>query len=69
MRRLRISRARDFTEWHDPAFQMAVTERMRRRAQAAGRRFATGTEGFAWLAETEHDGNGNSKRNSRTVGN
>jgi DNA repair photolyase len=46
----RISRVGGFTEWHDPAFQMAVTEKMRRRAAAAGRRFATGTEAFAWLA-------------------
>jgi DNA repair photolyase len=66
---VRISRARDFTEWHDPAFQTAVTERMRRRAEAAGRRFATGTEAFAWLAENDHDGNGNVGRNTRTLGN
>jgi len=66
---LRISRARGFTEWHDPAFQTAVTERMRRRAEAAGRRFATGTEAFAWLAENYHDSNGNGQRNTRTLGN
>jgi DNA repair photolyase len=70
---LRISRARSFTEWHDPAFQKAVTERMRRRAEAAGRRFATGTEAFAWLAKTHaeihHDSNGNGQRNTRTLGN
>ncbi|MGA2595281.1 MAG: radical SAM protein [Bryobacteraceae bacterium] len=63
----RISRARGFAEWHDPAFQTAVVERMRQRAEAAGRRFATGTEAFSWLAEIDHDGN--SKRNSGTVGN
>ena len=65
----RISRVRGFTEWHDPAFQTAVAERMRRRAEAAGRRFATGTEAFSWLAEIDHDGNIDSKRNSGTVGN
>jgi len=65
----RISRARGFTEWHDPAFQAALVERMRHRAEAAGRRFATGTEAFAWLAESDHDGNFNSKRDSGTIGN
>ena len=66
---VRISRVRGFTQWHDPAFQTAVVERMRRRAVAAGRRFATGPEAFAWLAEKDHDGNSSSKRNSGTVGN
>jgi DNA repair photolyase len=70
---LTISRVRGFAEWHDPAFQTAVTGRMRRRAEAAGRRFATGTEGFAWLAqddsEIHHDGNCNRQRNTRTPGN
>jgi DNA repair photolyase len=49
---LRVSRAQGFAEWHDPAFQTAVVERMRQRAAAAGRRFATGTAAFSWLAET-----------------
>jgi len=65
---LSISRVRGYDEWHDPAFQAAVVERMRRRAAAAGRRFATGPGAFAWLAETNHDGNGNSKRSSGTAG-
>jgi DNA repair photolyase len=65
----RISRARGFTDWHDPAFQMAVVEKMRHRAEAAGRRFATGAAAFAWLAEINHDGYSDSKRNSGTVGN
>jgi DNA repair photolyase len=68
---VRISRAQGFTEWHDPAFQTAVTERMRQKAAAAGRRFATGPEAFGWLAETlaevSHEGNG--KRSSGTIGN
>jgi len=48
---VRVSRAQGFSDWHDPAFQTAVVERMRQRAAAAGRRFATGPEGFGWLAE------------------
>jgi DNA repair photolyase len=47
----RISLVRGFDPWHDPGFQHHVAERMRARAQAAGRRFATGPEAFAWLAE------------------
>jgi DNA repair photolyase len=70
---LRISYAQGFTEWHDPGFQTAVTERMRQKAAAAGRRFATGPQAFGWLAETpgevHHDGNGNGKRSPRTTGN
>ena len=70
---VRISRAQGLSEWHDPAFQTAVVERMRQRAAAAGRRFGTGVAAFAWLAEktaeTDHDGNGNHKRSSRTIGN
>ena len=48
---VRVSRVRRYSEWHDPAFQAAVVERMRLRAAAAGRRFATGPEAFAWLAQ------------------
>jgi DNA repair photolyase len=66
---VRISDARGFTEWHDPAFQTAVVERMRQRAAAAGRRFATGAPAFGWLAETNHDGNSNGKRSFGTIGN
>ncbi len=47
---VRISRAQGFADWHEPAFQAAVIERMRQKAAAAGRRFATGPEAFAWLA-------------------
>jgi DNA repair photolyase len=47
----RISRAHGFSEWHDPAFQAAVVETMRRSAAAAGRRFGTGPGAFGWLAE------------------
>jgi DNA repair photolyase len=49
---VRVSRARGFTEWHDPEFQTAVVERMRQRAAEAGRRFDIGTAAFGWLAET-----------------
>jgi len=50
---LRISRARGFEDWHDPAFQASTIERMRQAAEAAGRKFLTGVEGFAWLAEIQ----------------
>jgi DNA repair photolyase len=70
---VRVSRAQGFSEWHDPAFQMAVVEKMRQKAAAAGRRFATGIPAFSWLAETlaenDHDGNGNCKRSFGTIGN
>jgi DNA repair photolyase len=70
---VRISHVQGFAEWHDPAFQMAVVERMRRRAAEAGRRFATGPEAFGWLAEkraeNHHDGNSNCKRSLGTIGN
>jgi len=74
---VRISRAQGFSEWHDPAFQTEVVERMRQKAAAAGRRFAAGPEAFRWLAETlaetrsedHHDGNGNGERSLGTIGN
>ncbi len=47
----RISLKRGFSEWHDPAFQIATIERMRERARAAGRRLAAGVPAFGWLAE------------------
>jgi len=46
-----ISRKHDFMEWLDPAFQIQVTERIGSTVRKAGRRFATGTEGFGWLAQ------------------
>ncbi|MGO4885025.1 MAG: radical SAM protein [Bryobacteraceae bacterium] len=45
-----ISRVQGFTQWHDPAFQAEVVDRMRHHVAAAGRRFATGPEAFSWLA-------------------
>jgi len=39
---VRISCAQGFSEWHDPAFQTAVVEKMRQRAAAAGRRSVAG---------------------------
>jgi DNA repair photolyase len=66
---LRISQVRGFEEWHDPAFQRATVEKMKHKAAAAGRRFATGTTAFGWLAETNHDGNNHHGRNTRTIGN
>ncbi|MGI8988282.1 MAG: SPL family radical SAM protein [Bryobacteraceae bacterium] len=49
----RIGAKYGFQEWHDPAFQAEVTERMRRAAEAAGKRFEIGPLGFAWLAEAK----------------
>ncbi len=46
----RISRAHHQQHWLEPAFQSQIVERIRSVAQAAGRRFATGPEAFAWLA-------------------
>ncbi len=66
---IRISAVRGFMEWHDPGFQAAIVEQMRQRAAAAGRRFATGPAAFAWLAETNHDGNSNGKPSFGAVGN
>ncbi len=47
---VRISAKHGFTEWHEPEFQAGVVQRMRRAAEAAGRRFETGVGAFAWLA-------------------
>ena len=46
----RISERHGFSEWLDPEFQRTVTERIGSIVHGAGRKFATGTEGFAWLA-------------------
>jgi len=48
---IEISRRREFSAWLDPEFQAAVVERIGRVVTNAGRRFATGTEGFRWLAQ------------------
>jgi DNA repair photolyase len=46
-----ISRRHDFSAWLEPEFQAEVTERIGGTVSRAGRRFATGTEGFGWLAQ------------------
>ncbi len=46
----RISDRHGFSEWLDPEFQRSVVERIGSIVHRAGRKFATGTEGFAWLA-------------------
>lgn len=46
----RIAEKNGCREWLDPQFQEAVAERIRRAAQAVGRNFSTGPEGFAILA-------------------
>ncbi len=48
---LRISTKHHFTPWHEPGFQREVIARLRRVVEAAGRRFVTGPEGFAHLAQ------------------
>lgn len=47
----RISAKHGFLAWLDPAFQREILERLNRVITNAGRRFAAGTEGFAWLAQ------------------
>lgn len=46
-----VSEIHGFLNWHEPGYQAAVAERIRRRVERAGRRFATGAEAFAWLAQ------------------
>ncbi len=47
----RIAKIHHHDEWFDPVFQTTIVERIRRIAEGRGRRFATGTEGFSWLAQ------------------
>jgi DNA repair photolyase len=47
----RISKVRGFEQWHEPAFQHEIVERIGERVRAAGRQFAIGTEAFRWLAQ------------------
>jgi len=46
-----ISDKHGFSAWLDPDFQRDVIERIGSTVRRAGRRFATGTEGFGWLAQ------------------
>jgi DNA repair photolyase len=46
-----ISEKHGFSSWLEPEFQREVTERIGAVVRKAGRRFATGTEGFGWLAQ------------------
>ena len=47
-----ISRKHGFDEWLDATYQQDVLRRIAGVVGAAGRRFATGTEGFGWLAQS-----------------
>jgi hypothetical protein len=47
---LSIGRRHNFTDWMQPEFQSRIVDQIRRTVEKAGRRFATGPEGFAWLA-------------------
>ncbi len=46
----RISEKHGFTDWHEPAFQRAIVERMQTVARNSGRRLSTGPVAFRWLA-------------------
>jgi DNA repair photolyase len=46
-----ISEKHGFSQWLAPEFQREVMERIGSTVRRAGRRFATGTEGFGWLAQ------------------
>lgn len=46
-----ISERREFSAWLDADFQTEVTRRIAAAVNRAGRRFATGPEGFGWLAQ------------------
>ena len=48
----RISEKHGHPEWLDAKFQAEVVDRIQRVAQAAGKSFTTGAEGFAILAQT-----------------
>jgi DNA repair photolyase len=45
-----ISLCRGYSAWHRPDYQAEVCARLGTIVHAAGRRFATGTEGFQWLS-------------------
>ena len=46
-----ISRRHEFSAWLEPEFQAEVIARIGRTVTEAGRRFASGIEGFGWLAQ------------------
>src|ERR1700693_1670727 len=46
-----ISRRYEFSAWLEPEFPAEVISRIGRTVTKAGRRFATGTEGFGWLTQ------------------
>lgn len=46
-----IARHHGHLEWFDPAFQATIVDRIRKTAEAAGRRCGIGWEAFSWLAE------------------
>lgn len=48
---LAISARNDFSAWLDPDFQSEVSSRIGAVVAEAGRQFATGPEGFQWLAQ------------------
>jgi len=49
---IRISERHGDSNWLDADFQASVTERIAQVVTRAGRRFATGPEGFGWLTQS-----------------
>lgn len=47
-----IAQKHDHTAWFRPEFQREVVQRIGSVVRRAGRNFATGTEGFGWLAQS-----------------
>jgi DNA repair photolyase len=47
----RISERHEYASWLDAEFQTEMTARIGRAVSKAGRRFATGPEGFRWLTQ------------------
>jgi hypothetical protein len=49
----KIARMHNYERWFEPAFQIEVIDRIKHVAQLAGRKFATGPEGFSCLARKQ----------------
>ena len=47
----RIASHHGFEEWHEPAFQNQIVERIRVTIEKAGRSFGIGPKAFGWLAQ------------------
>lgn len=47
----KISDHHEYSQWHLPVFQAEISERLKHRVEALGKRFGTGYSAFAWLAQ------------------